>query len=315
MYNIVEITRDCELDIKKMIKQAVFSAWKAETLMKDVQTMLSKELEPIIDKDVKEKCQQSLLKFTIKEWKEIVKTLRLGEPLLLLGLGIRKIKTPGTNMELNALQRAMATKVQSQGLVKLNEAMSNLAESYPTTRVAHQPLDSQMEMHKRHEDNVDMVDKLKERTDLVIVDSHANCSKRCAFWQGKVLSLSNKSGMTEDGKKIYPLKDATDVYVTTKSGRVWKNGLLGFNCRHKLIPYKPGMRQPTVSEEVRQKQYAIDEQQRLYERQIRSCKAKASLLEGADATKYRLKAKELIKEYEGFCVSNGRAFYKSRIIL
>lgn len=315
MYNIVEIIRDCELDIKVMIKNAVYSVAKAEKLMQDVKELLKKELEQINDKEVKEKCQVSLLKFTIKQWKETVKSLRLGEPLLLLGLAITKTKTSITVQEKNSLQVAVNSTLQKQGIPKINESMSNLAESYPTTRVAHQPLDSQMEMWKRNEDNIAMVDRLKQNTDLVIVSSHANCSKRCAYWQGKVLSLSNKSGTTEDGKKIYPLKEATDVYVTTKSGRVWKNGLLGFNCRHKLIPYKPGMRQPTVSEARRQKEYAIDIKQREFERNIRHCKANAKLLEGQEAKEYRLLAKQLTIKYEKFCVSNGRAFYRSRIIL
>lgn len=315
MYNIVEIVRDCELDIKVMIKNAVFSVAKAERLMQDVKELLKKELEQIKDKEVKEKCQVSLLKFAIRQWKEAVKSLRLGESLLLLGLAITKTKTPVTVQEKNSLQVAVNSTLQKQGIPKINESMSNLAESYPTTRVAHQPLDSQMEMWKRNEDNIAMVDRLKQNTDLVIVSSHANCSKRCAYWQGKVLSLSNKSGTTEDGKKIYPLKEATDVYVTTKSGRVWKNGLLGFNCRHKLIPYKPGMRQPTVSEARRQKEYAIDIKQREFERNIRHCKANAKLLEGQEAKEYRLLAKQLTIKYEKFCVSNGRAFYRSRIIL
>lgn len=315
MYNIVEIVRDCELDIKVMIKNAVFSVAKAEKLMQDVKELLKKELEQIKDREVKEKCQVSLLKFAIRQWKEAVKELRLGEHLLLLGLAITKTKTPVTVQEKNSLQVAVNSTLQKQGIPKINESMSNLAESYPTTRVAHQPLDSQMEMWKRNEDNIAMVDRLKQNTDLVIVSSHANCSKRCAYWQGKVLSLSNKSGTTEDGKTIYPLQQATDVYVTTKSGRVWKNGLLGFNCRHKLIPYKPGMRQPTVSEARRQKEYAIDIKQREFERNIRHCKANAKLLEGQEAKEYRLLAKQLTIKYEKFCVSNGRAFYRSRIIL
>ena len=170
-------------------------------------------------------------------------------------------------------------------------------------------------MWQRHEDQEQMVDRLKQQTDLVIVSSHANCSARCAKWQGKVLSLSNKSGMTTDGNTIYPLKQATDVFVTTKAGRTWKNGLLGFNCRHKLIPYKPGMRQPHVSEEQRKHEYAIELKQREFERQIRKCKTDGKLLEGAEAQKQRLKAKQLTLEYQKFCVDNGRAFYKSRIVI
>ena len=172
MYNIVEITRDCELDIKILIKNALFSVNKAERLMQDVKTLLKKELEAITDSDAREKCQISLLKFEIKNWKIAVKSLKLGEPLLLLGLAIIKPKTPVTSLEKKSLQVAVDKNLQQQGIPKINESMSNLAESYPTTRVAHQPLDSQMEMWKRNEDNNAMVDKLKENTDLVIVFSN-----------------------------------------------------------------------------------------------------------------------------------------------
>lgn len=313
--NIVEIVSDCELDIKIMIKQALFSVYKAETLMKDVNALLNKELASIKDEEIRKRCKTSLTKFAIKKWKESCKQLHHNLPLLFLGLGITKARTPVTALEKSAMQKVMNSNLAKQGQIKINQSLSNLAESYPVTRMSHQPLDSQMEMWKRHEDQKDMVNRLKEQTDLVIVSSHANCSKRCAFWQGKVLSLNNNTGKTADGKKVYPLKQATDVYVTTKAGKVWKNGLLGFNCRHQLIPYKPGMEQPTVSEKQRQHEYDVDLKQRLYERQIRAFKADSKLLIGEDAQNARTKARQITQEYEKFCLKHGRAFYQSRIIL
>lgn len=318
MYNITGIVTDLELDIKILIKQSVFSVFKAERLMKTVTALIDKELKPVQDKEVKQRVKTSLIKFTIKQWKEICKTLHIGEPLLLLGLGIINSKTPVTNLQKNGLQVSVEGSINRTIKTKpnlINKSLSNLAGSYPTTKVGHQPLDSQVEMWQRHEDQATMVNNLKEKTDLVIVSSHANCSARCAKWQGKVLSLSNKTGRTIDGKKIYPLKEATDVFVTTKAGRVWKNGLLGFNCRHKLYPYEPGMRQPEVSEAQRKQEYAIELKQRELERQIRKCKTDSKIMEGAEAQKQRLMAKQLTKEYEKFCVSNGRAFYQSRIVI
>lgn len=318
MYNIKEIVADLELDIKMLIKQAVFNVYKARNLMKSVTELIEKELQPVKDEQVKDRVKTSLIKFTIKQWKTICHSLHLGEPLLLLGLAINNRKTPVTDLQIKSLQMAVSKNINTTiktNINAINNTFSNLADSYPTTKIAHQPLDSQVEMWQRHEDQEQMVDRLKQETDLVIVSSHSNCSKRCAKWQGKVLSLSNKTGMTTDGKKIYPLKQATDVFVTTKAGKTWKNGLLGFNCRHKLLPYKPGMRQPHVSEAERKQQYDIDLKQREFERQIRKCKADGKLLEGAEAQKQRLKAKQLTLEYEQFCMSNGRAFYKSRIVI
>lgn len=315
MYNIVEIVNDLELDIKRMIKEAIFSVPKAERLMKNVSALLDKELSTISNEDVIRQTKKSLMKFAIKQWKHMVKQYNLGGAFLLLGLSIKAVKVPTTDTGKSALQMAVNKRMSSIDKTTYKMGLSNLADSYPTTREAYMPLDSQVEMWKRHEDQQSMVDNLKEQTDLVIVSSHANCSPRCAFWQGKVLSLSNKTGKTSDGKKIYPLSKATDVYVTTKSGKVWKNGLLGFNCRHQLLPYSPGMRQPFVSEKQRNKEYEIELVQRDYERQIRKHKTNAILLDGQEAQEERLRARELTNKYRKFCVSKGRAFYQSRIVM
>lgn len=90
---------------------------------------------------------------------------------------------------------------------------------------------------------------------LVIASAHADCSGRCSKWQGKVYSLDGSYGTTEDGREYQPLENATDVYYTTKAGRTYKNGLLGFNCRHKLHEFN-GQQPQTISKEDRKKEYA-----------------------------------------------------------
>ena len=90
------------------------------------------------------------------------------------------------------------------------------------------------EMEVRYTDHLDSIDDLKSRgVKLVIASTHADCSKRCLRWQGRIYSLDGTYGEI-NGKKYIPLEVATNIYYTTKAGRVYKNGLLGFNCRHRL---------------------------------------------------------------------------------
>lgn len=86
------------------------------------------------------------------------------------------------------------------------------------------------EMEVRYHDHLDNIDELKASgVRLVVCSSHADCSDRCAPWQGRIYSLDGTSGVV-DGHRYVPLETATDVWYTTKAGRRYKNGLLGFNC-------------------------------------------------------------------------------------
>lgn len=89
------------------------------------------------------------------------------------------------------------------------------------------------EMEVRYQDHKDKVTELKaDGVKIVACSSHADCSERCAPYQGRLYSLDGTTG-TIDGYKYVPLEEATqnprDRYVT-KAGRVYQNGLLGFNC-------------------------------------------------------------------------------------
>ena len=73
-----------------------------------------------------------------------------------------------------------------------------------------------------------------------------------------------------DGNTVYSLKAVTsqvDKYGYTN------NIIVGFNCRHKLVPYKKGSLPPTEynAEEVK-KQREINAKLREYEREIRKLK-------------------------------------------
>ena len=118
-----------------------------------------------------------------------------------------------------------------------------------------------------------------------------------------------------DGNRYVPLETATDVYYTTKAGRVYKNGLLGFNCRHYLTEYK-GQLMPTVSAKERRAEYAVTKRQRLLERDVRDAKAWAEYYKGVNTKEYRSyrkRASELYDEYVKFSEDNNRAYYPMRV--
>lgn len=179
-----------------------------------------------------------------------------------------------------------------------------------------QSLRARAEREVRYERHAESYREMKERgVKLVIISSHANCSERCMPYQGRVFSLDGSSGTTEDGRAYEPLEKATDVFYVTRAGAVWKNGLFGFNCRHKMVEFKPGLRFPKTSVTEERKQYKIDMRQRELERRIVRYKVRAEMARGTDAEEYkhcRDKARYWDKYYISFSKQMGRAYYQSR---
>lgn len=172
------------------------------------------------------------------------------------------------------------------------------------------------EMEVRYNDHLQQIEDLKAAGNkLVIASSHADCSDRCRPWQGRVFSLDGTSGKTDDGRDYVPLEKATDVFYTTKAGKTYKNGLLGFSCRHYLVPYKSGYRFPKPDAKEERKQYDITLKQRAYEREVRKWRDEALEYQGVDDKRYnyaKAKADEWNKEYINFSRENKRAYYPSR---
>ena len=173
------------------------------------------------------------------------------------------------------------------------------------------------EMQVRYAEHLDSIAKLKEAGhQLAIVSSHTDCSKRCSKAQGQVVSLDGTTGTAPDGRHYEPLEKYTDVYVTTKSGKTYKNGLFGFNCRHYLIPYKDGYVFPKTREAVEAKQYEITKTQRAMEREVRYWRTEAIELKGIDPIAYRkarANAIEANKRYIAYSKEHNRAYYPSRV--
>ena len=172
------------------------------------------------------------------------------------------------------------------------------------------------EMEVRYNDHQESIQRLKNSgVRLVIASTHSDCSERCAGWQGRVFSLDGTSGITDDGREFVPLEKATDVKYQTESGKVYKNGLLGFNCRHYLVPYKSGFAFQEPNEKVEREQRAITAEQRKLERHVREWKVRAITAKGSNYDEYRkakAKAREWNDRYIAFSRKNNRAYYPSR---
>lgn len=179
-------------------------------------------------------------------------------------------------------------------------------------------LRNRAEMEVRYQEHQDNIQRLRDGgARLVVASTHSDCSERCRPWQGRVYSLDGTSGTTDDGRRYVPLETATDVWYTTKAGIRYKNGLLGFNCRHYLTAYKSGVRAPRQSPQEEARQYAITQEQRRLERNVREWKVKAlTYKDTADKKAYQAakkKATEWNAQYNAFCERNNRPIYPSRV--
>ena len=145
----------------------------------------------------------------------------------------------------------------------------------------------------------------------VWVTTHANCSKRCQPFQGRAYTLDGATRVI-NGIKLEPIEIATEIYVRTKSGKVWKNGLFGFNCRHDLKEFTPNSKPPvTYSPSEIERMRKIESKQREFERKLYQLDLQRAMCESAgdkeslkEAKKLREKYLILEKEYIDFCKKN-----------
>lgn len=205
---------------------------------------------------------------------------------------------------------------------RVKPALDRIAESValdPNDYTGRNSLRNLAEMEVRYQAHKDEVQALKDAGEkLVVCSSHADCSRRCAPYQGRVYSLDGTSGRTEKGHAYVPLEEATenpDDRYTTKAGRVYQNGLLGFNCRHYLMPYRGVLPQKITSEE-RKEEYKITMRQRALEREVRKAKTDALMLKNINGEAYRetaRRASALYEKYREYSRENHRAYYPMRV--
>lgn len=320
-----EILMDTQTEIKDLIMQALFNVTYMIGFNERVKKLLDKNLAEIENEQLRQTTREALERYARNEYRTMINMLNFGNLAIFLGFSAYNNK----EINLGRLQADLSQSIQKLGKADINKAFSQLGNSQAMVSYS-QSVYSHSELALRHERQTEMLSSLKQKTNLVICDTHSDCSTRCFPWQGKIYSLDGTSGTTDDGRSYQPLENATDVYVTSKSGRTWKNGLLGFNCRHKLVPYKRGLKPNKVTKEEQQREKAISNQQREFERQIRRAKDQArTFANGAKNTRsfdkqtiqymqekakqYRQRATSLNEQYVEFCRKYGRVEYRSRL--
>ena len=337
---------DVQTDIKTTIKNGVLNGVPFFRIKNKVRELIDKALSKITSITLREDSKKSLMEFSNRVYTAL-KT-QFPNPLTAVAVYtlVRAVSTGLENGSIMANAKTYYPKgkeeirafntlygdtfnteekgiplqeFQKNYMKKVSDALDVLANQRaldPNDITGKNSLRNLAEMQVRYERHQDEIKTLRESgTKLVICSVHGDCSKRCSEWQGRVYSLDGTYGKTKDGREYVPLEVATDIFYTTKAGRTYKNGLLGFNCRHKLTPYKEGMIVPYVSAREQEKQRYITKRQRQLERTVISWREEA-LAQKGNAVKHkyaRKKALEWYKRYKTFSEKNGRAYYPDRV--
>ena len=207
----------------------------------------------------------------------------------------------------------------------LKKKMEELAQAPATTyEPGKKPISlwQKAELEVRYDSQMKMLDDLRDSgVQYAWTSSHPNCSKRCEPWQGKLMDIINHAKgpnhqvTTIEGHPVYSL---VDIMAKTDKYGYHNNIICGFNCRHKLIPFKPGKYGPKeYSEKDVAKQRAIEERIRAMERTIRAEQVKARLFYESGqikiANEVQNRVKILIAKYKAFCEHHGYAWNDYRI--
>lgn len=297
---------DCQTELKLLIKKALFDVVTMSKFEQLKNKLIEDAIEQLDNEAIKETSRTALQSFAKKEYELMVKTLKLGTlPLIVAFAGLDMAK-----VNLKTVQKEITAKLTQIPKGDLNKGFSQLGNSQAKVSFS-QSLYGHAELNARFNEQQEMVNNLRKQTNLVICDTHSDCSDRCFPWQGKVYSLDGTAGTTSDGRKFVPLEVATNAVF-----KGHRNGLLGYNCRHRLIPYQKGVKPITVTKAEQQREKKLSNTQRALEREIRSMKDLALSFKGIDKQKhdyYKAKAELLSKEYKQFCQDNGRTEYRSRL--
>lgn len=154
---------------------------------------------------------------------------------------------------------------------------------------------------------------------LCWLSSHADCSERCAPWQGKLVDIRHRSSrpsfrLYKEGiHQVYSLPSIMDQ--VDRYG--YKNNIInGFNCRHHLIPYARGSKPPRkfTGAEIKMEREATA-RLRAREREIRSLKRQALLYNVYDkdmARRCQVLAESKEKEARAFAKNTGQTWHAYR---
>ena len=253
-----------------------------------------------------------------------------------------KIENPKTIVQM-AQRKSMWAEAKGEPYIKdyakeVYKKMDEFAATPMTTaETGKKPISlwQKAELDVRYNKQLENLEQLKkDGVKYAYLSSHPDCSKRCACWQGALVSLTEHAENPQkevgksfnykkssfivkkmDGKNVYSLPDIMDVVGPYG----YKNNIYtGFNCRHRLIPYDPQRSEPTkYTEEDVKKQRAIEEKIKAMEREIRLQKTRLLFYEelGEKKIVHNLKnrIKMLIENYKAYCERNGYAWNQYRI--
>lgn len=331
---------DIQTQLKILIVTAILGGW-AWSVVNVAVGKLIKEADDIEIPELRERTKSSLLNFATVEYRRLVTATR-GVNLRLVNEVSAYVDKP-TQRTAESLVNAMSqsgmnvdgimeygephgqwwTIEQPLGefskdyMKKVRSAFGDLAKSDAKDSYSDRvSLRNISEMTVRWERKQAEQARLEaEGKDLVWISAHANCSKRCEPYQGKLYSMSGRSGEI-DGYSFIPLKDVTDIeYTSEKTKKSYPNGIIkGYNCRHYLIPYHAGNKPIEVPADIVAEQREINNTQRAMERRVRDLRELAVTTPiKSDSTRARKAAVKAYKEYKDFCREHKVAYYPSRV--
>ena len=281
-------------------------------------------------------------KITIPDKEQYLKGLRASANKLIMVYYRKPLREFGKAKLDLAMPKDAFMKSQAKGSVvvqdyakKLKLKMQELASTPITTAEKGKKqisLWQKAELDVRYEHNMKMVDDLiQSGEDLCWLSSHPDCSKRCERWQGCLVSLTKRAKSPQyhykgakssfivgylDGTPIYALQDI----MKCKDKYNHENSIIsGYNCRHRLIPYRG--QKPPVDYSAREvkKQREIETNIRSMEREIRKQKQYAVSLDKAGDSKgakvANNRARNMVEHYKSYCDRNGYAWEQYRITI
>lgn len=316
--------------LKEAIKDMLLDGANFETVARKVKEIVSKCVESLKSESLKQSVGDGLLKFASRTYTLLKETFGdLGrKEIFALSMFASGDDTPRNTeivreiaikeLGVEQYEWGLPLNIYAKDYMKLVEQRINelakleAKEDYTSNLSLRNLAEIQVRL-ERHED--ELREHVKNGENLVWIVPHENCSERCLPFQGKLYSLDGTSGVV-DGIAYKPIESATDIYETTKSGKIYKNGCLsGFNCRHTTTPYKKGVRPVAIPKREIDTAREIDKKQRYLERGVRAWKDKALLYKGIDTKKFvysRAKAKEWNERYIEFSKENKVAYYPDR---
>ncbi len=326
-----------QTEIKVTARDAVLTDEPFESAQKKFNGIITELTDELESEHLIAQCQRSLPPFALRVYIGLLRIFGIGTPNNIAAL--TRLEQAGGELGKQAAQAQAempritarewahnrATPLTKQYDKVMRRVMRGLREitmmnpkpDYETNVNLRNVAEMEVRLQHQHE----MIKDLREQgTRLVWIEPHANCSRRCEKYQGKLYSLDGTSGEI-DGEQYLPLTEATDNpadFYTTKSGVTYHNGCItGFNCRHRLIPYQKGNKPATIPANVIRRQRFLEAEQREMERDIRRAREITKLLGGIGAGKAYTAALrrqvELREKYEAFSRKHRVPFYRERL--